>query len=200
MLLCFDFDGTIADSLPVYLELAYRYAAQRKFTPVSVSQARDLGLKGLLAHYHISKLELAKIMLWGLKEINPRIKDFRPFPGIPETLTQLASHHRLGLITSNSKSNIDAFLSLHHLSSIFSFTDSSPDLFGKAAKLKKYHPDYYIGDETRDITAAQKAGCKSVAVTWGFESPALLSSSRPDFIAENPSDLFRIFSSAENPR
>lgn len=199
MVLVFDFDGTIADSLPFYLELGLQYAAQHHLTPLTVDQARLVGLRGLISHYQISKIELTKILLWGIKEINHKIKDFPLFPEMASTLKSLSLSHSLGIVSSNSKTNITQFLQSHQLSPYFSFIDCSPDLFGKHLKLRKLLKklkciDYYIGDETRDIEAARKAGIKSVAVSWGFEHKDLLQTARPDFLINSPKGLLQLVS------
>jgi phosphoglycolate phosphatase-like HAD superfamily hydrolase len=48
---------------------------------------------------------------------------------------------------------------------------------------------FYIGDETRDIEAAKKAGIKSIAVTWGYNTKAILDNSNPDFLCESTDAL-----------
>jgi phosphoglycolate phosphatase len=50
----------------------------------------------------------------------------------------------------------------------------------------------YIGDEDRDIEAAKKAGVKSAAVTWGFNTKKRLASINPDFLITKPSDILTI--------
>ena len=39
-----------------------------------------------------------------------------------------------------------------------------------------------IGDETRDIEAASKAGIASGAVTWGYARPEILAEHRPTIL------------------
>ena len=47
----------------------------------------------------------------------------------------------------------------------------------------------YVGDETRDIEAAKRAGFISIGVPWGYDSLRLIQKSCPDFIAETPRQL-----------
>ena len=47
----------------------------------------------------------------------------------------------------------------------------------------------YIGDETRDIEAARKAGVKVAAVSWGLNSREALEKYQPDWLLENPKNL-----------
>ena len=70
-------------------------------------------------------------------------------------------------------------------------------MFRKDQKIKKAIKQYqfstsdttYIGDESRDVKAAKKAGVKSIAVAWGFEGRKLLEMARPDKIIDKPSQL-----------
>ena len=51
---------------------------------------------------------------------------------------------------------------------------------------------YYIGDETRDITAAKKSQWMSVAVTWGYHSKSALSLFQPDYMIDHPQELLTL--------
>jgi phosphoglycolate phosphatase-like HAD superfamily hydrolase len=46
-----------------------------------------------------------------------------------------------------------------------------------------------IGDEIRDIEAAQETGVHMAAVTWGYNSRAALEASAPDYLFETPGQV-----------
>jgi len=192
MHLTFDFDGTICDSMSVYYELAEKYCLENHLDVINLDIARQLGLKGLISHYHLSPLKIARIILWGRPLLVQAYTKLPLFPGVAEVLQKLAQHHTLGLITSTELNPVLSNLKNHQIYNLFSYVDAGVDLFGKSHKLKKHPVDYYIGDETRDIEAAQKVGCKSVAVTWGFETENLLAASHPDIVAHSPADLLKL--------
>lgn len=50
----------------------------------------------------------------------------------------------------------------------------------------------YVGDETRDIDSAKKAGVKGIAVSWGFNSKKVLAKHHPDALIEHPQELIDI--------
>jgi phosphoglycolate phosphatase-like HAD superfamily hydrolase len=50
----------------------------------------------------------------------------------------------------------------------------------------------YIGDETRDISAAKKINIKMIAVAWGFNSFSVLNQYHPDFLVDHPRDVLNI--------
>jgi len=68
----------------------------------------------------------------------------------------------------------------------------SPPLFSKETKIKKIMDKHdllprdviYIGDETRDIDSAKKAGVRSIAVTWGWNGRDLLRRHDPEYIVD----------------
>jgi phosphoglycolate phosphatase-like HAD superfamily hydrolase len=46
-----------------------------------------------------------------------------------------------------------------------------------------------IGDELRDIDAAQETGVHMAAVTWGYNSRAALEAAVPDYLFETPAQV-----------
>ncbi|MGB7414444.1 MAG: HAD hydrolase-like protein, partial [Thermosynechococcaceae cyanobacterium] len=46
-----------------------------------------------------------------------------------------------------------------------------------------------IGDETRDVEAAQQVQLRTIAVSWGFNSRAVLEKQQPDIVIDHPSEL-----------
>ena len=46
-----------------------------------------------------------------------------------------------------------------------------------------------VGDEVRDVEAAQKAGVDVAAVTWGFQSSEALADLAPTYLIHHPMDL-----------
>ena len=81
----------------------------------------------------------------------------------------------------------------------FDFVFSGNNIFGKdkhlKAILKHTHLNslkdsvVYVGDEGRDMKAAQKAQVLAMGVTWGYNSLSLLQQSDPDFLCEDPSQI-----------
>lgn len=118
--------------------------------------------------------------------------------GLPEALSSLKGRGvKLGILTSNSKENVELFLESHGLSGHFDFVHGGSSIFGKGPVLKKLlrklklDPNTvdYVGDEARDVKAAKAARARAVAVTWGFNSPRLLSEAGPDVVLSHPSEL-----------
>jgi phosphoglycolate phosphatase len=73
-------------------------------------------------------------------------------------------------------------------------------MFGKSPQFRKVirrtgarPPEVLsIGDETRDIEAAHRAGIDSGAVTWGYARPEILEAHRPTFLFSSMQDIPRV--------
>ena len=192
MNLVFDFDGTICDGTNTVVEILNIKLKEIGYPKTSKSELRNSGLKGILSSRKVSMDKLKGTPFSGKKLFNKRIPHLKTFLGLPEVLSQLAQKHNLSIVTSNAKYNVDDFLKHNHLGQIFSSIIGDSEIFGKEEAIKEAQADYYIGDETRDIEAARKAGVKAVSVTWGFESKTSLQKSSPDFLITRPSQLLTL--------
>lgn len=201
--LIFDFDGTIADTLQQSFRILNRLAAKHGFRPLKeeeVPMARDMGTSAFIRYLKIPKLRIPRILAEGRHLLHEEIHTVRPIVGFAEVLPQLRKKvPHLGIVTSNSKENVEAFLDRHKIRH-FDFISTSPKLKGKAknlkAALKVFTLDAaevaYVGDETRDIKAAKKANMVPVAVTWGFNSEKALMGRGPKHIIHHPRELLEL--------
>lgn len=197
----FDFDGTIADSLPVVSELFYAWAKIEPFTPEQIERLRNTNLKDALREVGIPLWRLPSLMVTARSKFGKRVADVPIFKGIPEVLEKLHSDgHTLYLMSSNGPQNIRRFLKRHKIIQYFSGIHGNTGLFGKAAAMRtiirKYKLDrsgcISVGDETRDVDAAKKARIKCIAVTWGYNGEQILIAHKPDFMVHKPLELLKI--------
>lgn len=189
MNLVFDFDGTICDGTETAIEILNLKFNKLDKPSTSLKELRNKGLKHILVSRSITSDQLHKANVSGRKIFGERIPYLKTFYGLTGVIKKIAKEHTLGILTSNASENVHLFLVNHYMDSHFSFVENELDIFGKEKMLRKLKADFYIGDETRDIEAAKKAGAKSVAVTWGFESEKLLRKSNPDYLINDPQDL-----------
>ena len=199
----FDFDGTIADTLQYVLEISNRLADEFGYKTIHESEVE--GLKGkrakdVLRHVGIPHVKIPAILKRARSEFRYGIEALEPIAGLREVLHKLrAQNLRMGILSSNSVKNIEAFLGYHELE-VFDFVHSSSRLWGKNVALKKMMSEkqldadkmLYIGDEVRDIVAAQKAGIRSAAVTWGYNTRDVLSVDEPDYLLSHPDELLSL--------
>ncbi|MBW4583115.1 MAG: HAD hydrolase-like protein [Tildeniella nuda ZEHNDER 1965/U140] len=197
----FDFDGTIADSFDAVFSISNRLADEFGYpsTPLeNVNALKNLSSREILRRSKVSFFKLPFLLRRLRSELNQEIARLKPIPGIKDALLELKHQgHHLGIVTSNSRQNVVAFLEAQDMRELFDFVDSGLTLFGKGRIiqqiLRQKHiapaTAIYVGDETRDVEAARKIGIKVIAVCWGFNSCEVLAAQKPDFIIHKPAEL-----------
>ncbi len=200
----FDFDGTIADTVDALVSIANRLAVEFDYvqiTPQELALLRNLTSREIIKYSGISLFRIPFLLKKVKGELKNKIQEFKPIPGIQEALIDLQNHgYKLGIITSNSKENVTAFLKNNELDNLFDFIYSGVTIFGKTTiinnvlRQKQLKPQavIYVGDETRDIEASKKANIKVIAVTWGFNSQKVLAQQNPDFLIHQPNELLEV--------
>lgn len=202
--LVFDFDGTIADTLgetrKIYNQLAPEYGI-REVDAHEIFELRHLSLKEILGKLQIPKHRLHSIISRGTGMMRKNIDRLELIAGMKETLTELRSQtENFGILTSNTTANVDIFLQNHGIRELFDFISSTSKLTGKSRHLRAIRRTFslehsemiYIGDELRDVKAAQKAGIPHAAVSWGFNSRESLAEAKPTYLFDHPKELFQI--------
>jgi phosphoglycolate phosphatase len=197
----FDFDGTIADSYQAVVSITNGLSAEFGYKPLdeeTLKLLKELSSKDIVKLSEISFFKLPFLVKRIQTEMGKQIENLEPILGMSEVLQELKKqNYILGIITSNAKENVIAFLQKQNLIHLFDFIYSRTSLFGKHRIINKAIKRYkfskqeviYVGDETRDIRSAKKSNIGMIAVTWGFHSDKILSEFHPDFIAEKPSEI-----------
>jgi phosphoglycolate phosphatase len=200
----FDFDGTLANSLAVIVEIINRLAPEFGYRPTPLEEVdalKELSARQLIRYSGIPLLKIPVLM----RRLKAELKDYSahiaPCVGIPAVIRNLhAKNYRLAVITSNAPEVVHAFLAAHGLEHCFISVDGGGTLFGKGRLIAKclehhrFNPEetVYVGDEVRDIQAARFAGIRPIAVTWGFNSRAALVAAQPDWLVDDPDALHAI--------
>ncbi|MEA1972965.1 MAG: HAD hydrolase-like protein [Candidatus Cloacimonadota bacterium] len=197
----FDFDGTIADTIHLGLQISNELAGEFNFKTIAkedVKNLREYSSHEILKKMKISLVKVPFIALKFQRELSKRIDELRPIDGMIDLIKKLSDLKiKIGILTSNSKENVERFLENYKLDNVFSFIHSERNIFGKTIVLKKtlweqkYKPSevFYIGDETRDIDSAKKAHISIIAVGWGLNSEKALLKHNPEYLVSNPSEL-----------
>ena len=198
----FDFDGTIADTLDMVVDI-YRELTgdERHVSKAEIDELRKLPLLQLVKAVDVPLIKVPTLLTKGRKIMKQRVADARVFTGMPKVLKTLVSKgYILHIVSSNSQENVQAFLDNHKLTQYFVEVHGSVGLFSKAKVLKaiatRSHVStrdaWYVGDEARDIHAAKKAGIRIAAVTWGYQHVALIEKLEPTAVAHTPEQLLEI--------
>ncbi len=198
--LIFDFDGTVADTMLAGIRILNKLSNEfgyRELKESEIEKARNMRTAQLMKFLGISMTKMTRLARRGSEELTLCMPTVQPLPGMREALSELhAAGFVLGLVTSNTEANVAIFLKNHGID-CFDFIRCSSKLMGKARefkqvmKEKKLGPDdlFSIGDETRDVDAARKAGIRIAAVTWGYNSEQSLVDLKPDFVFHRPEEL-----------
>lgn len=196
----FDFDGTLADTMPWFNSILNTVADKygfRKIDAAERDQLRHRDATEILKFLGIPLWKLPAIMAHVrtlMQEIDPSV---HMFDGIPDALARLkAAGVRLAVVSSNSLENVQRVLG-PDTAVLFDDYECGTDLFGKAAKidrLLKRHdtaPERFllVGDEMRDIDAARKAGVRVGSVAWGYNHVDALRERGPDELIMQVADL-----------
>jgi len=202
--LVFDFDGTIADTLGetrnIFNVLAPDYGI-RQVEEHEIERLRHLSLKEILSELNIPKRRVPSIIARGTGMMRANIDRLQLIEGMHEALTEMRKHvESFGILTSNSTANVDVFLRNHGLRDQFEFVSSTSKLTGKARHLRAIRKTFslrsdemlYIGDELRDVKAAQKAKIPHAAVSWGFNSRESLQNAKPTYLFDRPEEFLRL--------
>lgn len=196
-LVIFDFDGTLADTFPWFLKVMN--VAAEKFRFKKLAPGEQEALRGLENREVLKYLEVPMWKLPAISKEMRRMAEQEPiplFPGTADLLANLkAQGHTLGIVTSNSRVNLERILGANarHIDE----WECGASLFGKKSKLKKLikrsgkNPAeaVYIGDELRDADAAAESGIAFGAVAWGFALPSALKNKNPALFFEEMSEI-----------
>jgi phosphoglycolate phosphatase len=187
-LVLFDFDGTLADSFPWFLNVINQVAIRYRFRTVAhheVEGLRGLGSRELIRHLGIPWWKVPLIARHLRRLAAEETGKVMPFGGVPEMLERLSRHGmHLGLVTSNSRRKVEKVLGSRS-ASLFSDFEYDVGVFAKRRALRRILARnatqagraVYIGDETRDAEAAHALGIPFAAVGWGFAKPETLRAS-----------------------
>lgn len=209
-MIIFDYDGVIADSFAWFLEALNDLSEKYRFNSVAddeVASYKALGTHDILRRLNVDYYKIPFLVrdLRARAAMASAAAKIQLYPDMPEVLKALRHTYDgpLGLLTSNAKSGVLPLLQQYDLE-IFDYYSFGSSLFGKRAKLKQMIKNsgaervWYIGDEVRDVQAANGAGISSVFVTWGYNSVESLATlknrNQPDRTVHSPSELLSIFS------
>ena len=202
-MLIFDFDGTIADTFMHTMKITNILSDEFKFKKVhyhEIDFLKGKTLQQIIKHLNVPVLKIPSIVAKARSELLKDIENIEPIEGLEKILELIKQAEvQMGILTTNSRENVEKFLKANRMET-FDFIHSTSRVLGKNHGLRKLMQQHngkadeilYVGDETRDIEAAKKEGIKVIAVTWGYNSHAILQTFSPDFIAHTPEELFNI--------
>src|SRR4051794_34932519 len=177
-LIIFDFDGTLADSMPWFLRIYNEVAGSYKFKRIEEQEVDDL--RSYSARQMIQR---AGVPWWKLPLIARQVRALTArdigyiclFEGVAQVIERLSQQGiALAIVTSNSDANVRQVLG-PNLASRITYYQCGVSLFGKRPRFLKVLKQHgvsprealCIGDEIRDLEASRAARIPFGAVAWG---------------------------------
>lgn len=197
----FDFDGTLGNSMDLIFKIYNLLSIKHNLKKIGLAQIanfRNKTPKEILKFLSIPFFKIPFIFWEGRGMFNERLSEVKLFEGILPVLKKLSKHYTLGILTSNSKKNIEDFLKQNNIQ-LFAFLHGEFNIFGKDRALKKIMNSrnltkeevLYVGDEVRDIESCKKIGVDIVSVTWGLNTKEVLAGYNPEYLISKPEDLLK---------
>lgn len=190
----FDFDGTLADSLPWFIgamnDAADRYRFRRVLEE-EIETMRGWEARKIVEHLGVPMWRMPVIVRHMRDRMASEVGRIPLFPGVERMLEELKARGvEIAIVTSNSEANVRGILGPANVARVRHF-GCGASMFGKRPKMRKVLREsgvrpaeaIAIGDEIRDAHAAGAEGIPFGAVTWGYTS-------RDALIAHRPAEIF----------
>ena len=203
-LVVFDFDGTLADTMPWFFGMLNQLAERHRFRKIGADEAeqlRHLTSREIMRSLGISRWRVPFIAR-DMGRLNAEAAlsgRFSLFPGMAELLADASARGiRIAIVSSNRESTIRHILgaSAGHITHFA----CSAALFGKARCFRQIlrrsglSPQFIlsIGDEVRDIEAARSVGISTAGVTWGYAHESALRGAGAEVLVSSVEELRRL--------
>ena len=209
MTVIFDFDGTMADVIPVFKEIYHELSPRYGLRDVSDTDYRQLRKKTaweVVRWTGLKPWNFPGLLKHGRKLFAESKDQVKLYDGIPELIKTLHKNgYKLYILSSNSESTIRSILNRYNLDDEV-VVMKRPWFFGKAGSIKqlvmrkKYDKQttWMVGDEVRDVRAGNKAGIQTISVTWGLQDGEILKKQDPNHLVSKVSELSKILMSQNN--
>lgn len=201
MLVNFDYDGVLVDSLDRLVKLAVKaqqgVGSGRPPTAEDFRLLKNLTFAGLAERIGVddSRVEDFCEAALHLQEMDPTLPPL--FAGAAEMIRSVGAHAKVTVISSSSKTEIGKVLSKTEAAEcvqrIFDGADRRPKSgkIREAMELFSESPSstFMVGDSRSDIVQGKLAGVRTVAVAWGYQPREKLALEEPDFMVESIPEL-----------
>jgi len=188
----FDFDGTLADTLPWFIDAFNGVADRYRFHRMAPNEVETLrrGTDGraMMRQMGIHGWKIPFIANH-MRKLAARDIDRLPlFDGTAPLLRRLSDKGvTVAIVSSNAEANVRRVLGPENAGLVAHYACGA-SIFGKHGTFRRViarsgippSRTIAIGDEVRDIEAARKAGIACGAVLWGFAHPDALKAHAPD--------------------
>lgn len=195
----FDFDGTVADSLPALIHLYERVGGKRvRSEKKDIEKLRSKSMLQVALALGVPKWRIVWLAVFGRSMFRRHIRSIAVYAGVQELLIDLRSNGvKLYVVSTNHTSNVQDYLKRHELDQFFDGIFGGANFLSKANLMRRVLRQNHlaakdvwcVGDEKIDIRSARGAGMRIISVTWGYSSREGLSGMKPDKLVDSTSEL-----------
>ena len=203
MLIIFDFDGTLVNTLDLIeklmLEAAPRYNLAIPSTEIQ-AKARNEPTRQARKTLGLSHYQAFRLVRYGRRHMKTRLAEIPANPAMGKALAQIhcaaqAHNAQLCVLTSNSTRAVKQRLSHNGWADYFVHIKGDVRLMGKPRAMRKLArrsggPVLSVGDDLRDAAAARKTGSTFLAVGWGHHTLEQLKIAGAYYCAKSPQNMF----------
>lgn len=198
----FDFDGTIADSRSLFIELYNEIAFKNNYLPLNEDNLDEIRSLSISERCKILGVPMYKIPFLAstiIRRYKASIPELEFNEGMKELLLSLTDNRiKFAVLSSNSKTNIEQFFRQNKVRCKRIY--GSRSLFGKHHLINKFLKEkdvkpseiLYVGDELRDIIACRKSGVDAAWVSWGYDNEKALENNKPDYLIDSPAQILSL--------
>lgn len=205
----FDFDGTLADTLPVCF-----YSFQTIFKKYD---GRTLSKKEMIEMFGPSETGIIEHNLQNKEKMTEAIEDYYScyerehcnLVRMNEEIIYMIEHLRkrkisIGIVTGKARKSLEISLKHLFLSEFYKVAISGDDVvnpkphpegINKALKVLGISPQntLYVGDSNADIEAGKRADVETAGVNWLINSHGSAFTIKPDYEFSSITDFMKIF-------
>ncbi len=207
-LLIFDFDGTLANTMPWVLTIVDHVAEKYKLPRPDLSQLdhfRRQDARTLIRQYRVPAWKIVLVSRYVHRLMAKDLDKITLFEGVDSMLQEICQAEvRLAVVSSNTRAIVRHVLGPENVA-CFRYFECGVSVFGKYAKFKKVlkrakvRPGeaLVIGDELRDFDAARRAHIPFGAVAWGYTLFEVLWAHAPREAFHEVEDIARLIQAPE---
>ena len=194
MIIIFDFDGVVVNSIDVSFGINKETVVDLEFSEW------QSWFEGNIHEKIRRDLSGEQVQFEFYEKYNERLIELLPVEGIEEVLKKLISmKYKLIINSSSSGRGVNDFLEKYNLKRYFVEVMTREIHRSKVEKFKIIMEKYKIKtDETLivtdtvgDVKEAKEVGIKSIGVVWGVHDSKKLEENGADFIANEPKDILK---------
>ena len=205
----FDFDGTLANTaLGIVKTMEQTFLRMGVPVPPEVDMVATIGIPLGQALQQLGNLTDGErqraVDIYEELFVTYEVGYITLFPQVLETLQTLKERGmRMAIVTSRGKVSLDLIMERHGLTPFFETLVTNddhltpkpaPDMVQTLLQRMNLLPDeaLVVGDTTFDIEMGNRAGCRTIAVTYGNHSLERLLTAHPTFIVDKFEEILNI--------